>query len=469
MIWSINDKDRQQLIAIVLLVFILKVILLSFSQTTDPDAVVRILQSLDWKNDPHWIGSNVWGPFNYYLNGLGLLFYDDVIFTPKIINILFSAFTILPLYGFLKLNQSHYVSLIGSLLFVLSPLVFRNSLMAMTETPYLFFVVLSMWKFQRFLTYCARMDVVFSGFWITIAAGFRYEAWALMFVFWLMLIVKKEFRVSILFAGVAGLFPLIWLVSNHVYMNDLFWSLKGNNHWTLDIMKTNDNVSMEGWLRRIWFIPFMFYIGLGPIFILYFFRGFFQSRSRLWTIPFVAVLALLMYKSLNGTLLHHPRFGLTLLLLSLPFVGEGIRLARDRVRSKLGIASAFLLMIGGSFIYNIDNIEPLPSLKNQACLNSLTEIERFTNHKSVVFIDFIGWEETYFYALRLSKSVKKVIIIGGYDSEEEINAKFNELLVTEDEKWVVYGKGKNKEEIQFVKLTDMENAESIRTLILLEE
>lgn len=460
-------KELKHVVGLVLGLLFLKLILVLFSQTTDPDAVVRILQSKSWLEDPNWIGFDVWGPFNYYLNAFGLWIYNDVVISPKLINILFSVATILPLYGMLRIRQSHLVSILVVVLFTLSPLILRNSFIAMTETPYLFFVAFSMWQIMRFFTEGQNKHLIGAGLFITIAAGFRYEAWAIMFVFWLILLLKKDFKKSLLFAGIAGVFPLIWLVSNYIYTGDFLWSLKGNNHWTLEVMGTNESVSFEEWARRVWFIPFMFFIGLGPVFMYVFLKGGKVSKQKIWWIPIGFVFVLLMFKSVNGTLLHHPRFVATLLLLCLPIIAGGINWLVERSHWKMYFTLGIVVQLAGSYVYNVDHIEPFPLLKDQKSLECLELIQRIGTEKKCVFIDFIGWEETYYYALLLTRTGNEVYIVGGYDTYDQVEMKFREFAKSEGDKWVVSNALLDENEQNCASVNDFYTAQRAEELILL--
>ncbi|CAG5077929.1 ArnT family glycosyltransferase [Parvicella tangerina] len=442
-----SKQEQVQLISIVIGIAILKFILLFVSQTTDPDAVVRIIKSTEWKQDPHWVGSNVWGPFNYYLHGIGLMICNDLVITPKLINTLLSIITILPVYKMLRIDFNHHISLVTVMVFALSPLVFRNALMAMTETPYVLFISVSIWMLRKYFVEKTILTLLLSGLSMTIAAGFRYEAWALMFVFAIILLIKKHFKAVVIFSLVAGVFPVIWLISNHLFTGDFLWSLKGNNHWTLEVMKTNEKVSFEGLLRRVWFIPFMFFIALGPVFSFGFLRGLRSNKQKIWLLPLGFVFTLLMYKSLNGTLLHHPRFAITLLVLSLPFLAGGLELILRKTKHKLIVGSGFALSILGSLVYNVDNIAPIPMLKDQRVATMVARTSVSSKEKNAVFIDFVGWQETYFIALHFYERFDQVFIVGGYDDDDTKSRKYGEFIALSGTKHLVLNCEENTQNI----------------------
>ena len=83
-------------------VFIFKLILLPFSETTDADAVTRIFLSIKWLDNPHWIMTDVWAPFHYYLNAFSLSIWDNRVIMPKLVQVTISCLTLLPFYFFVK-------------------------------------------------------------------------------------------------------------------------------------------------------------------------------------------------------------------------------------------------------------------------------------------------------------------------------------------------------------------------------
>lgn len=433
--------------AIVLLAFcllLLKLILLPFSQTSDPDAVVRILQSEAWKNNPQWIGVNVWGPFNYYLNGIGLMIYDNRIIVPKLINIVCSVLCVFPIYGYIINQLGKKTGLLVVLIFSFCTMVFRNSFMAMSEIPYIFFVASSLYFLHRFLRFANFTSLILSGLSITISAGFRYEAWAIMGCFFVMLLLKKKYKAAFLFSFFAGLFPLIWLISNHYYTGDFLYSLKGNYRWTQEVMQVNKNVSFEGWLRRIWFLPFSYFIAFGPAFLFLVIWGIIKSWKKenygLWRFPLTFMFILLIYSSINGTLLHHHRFVLTIVLFSLIFLGY----AFNHFKFKFGLTKTFLLafsiMIGGTFVYNTDKIHLVPRISDQSVIAACNHIRDNKSKNSMVMIDFFGWDNTYFIALQSQLPADRLQIIDGFEEPVSFKNKIDAFKAHSGEKILIMRK-----------------------------
>ncbi|MDG1475987.1 MAG: hypothetical protein P8Q14_02470, partial [Vicingaceae bacterium] len=93
---------------LVLITVVVKIILLPYSQTINADAVSRIFASQKWMENPEWTTSSVWAPFHFYIHGAGLMLWNNTIYTPKLVTIIFSTATLLPFYFLTKreFNQS---------------------------------------------------------------------------------------------------------------------------------------------------------------------------------------------------------------------------------------------------------------------------------------------------------------------------------------------------------------------------
>lgn len=421
---------------------LLKLVLLPFAQTTDPDAIVRVLHSQKWSLNPEWIGADVWGPFNYYLHGIGIWLVGDRVLAPTLISVLLSVLVVFPVFHLNRKFLSPTISL--GLVLVLSccTMMFRNSFMAMSEIPYVFLIAWSGYFLIRFFENENLKDVIYCACSITLAAGFRYEAWALMFCFFVMLTIRKKIAHAFLFAVIAGVFPLVWMISNHYYTGDFLFSLKGNAYWTQEVMKTNENVSWESWLRRIWFLPFSFLVALGPIFAFLFVRGFkgLHPQLKIWIFPLLFMFSLLFYNSVNGTLLHHHRFILTIVLLALPFIGNAISNLNSTKSKQMLLGIGFPIMVLGTFVYNTDRIALIPRISDQSITEARDYIIDKASENPMLLIDFMQWDNTYYLGYTSKLKPEKILFIDGFELEESRVHKLEQFNVYEGLKILVVRK-----------------------------
>jgi 4-amino-4-deoxy-L-arabinose transferase-like glycosyltransferase len=409
----LTNSRQKQVYLLCILLLITKLCLLPFAQTVHPDAVSRVFGAIEWMNDPHWIKSAIWCPFHFYLNGIALSIWNNPIYTPKLLNIVFSCLTLIPFFHFVKREFNESGALIATIFLAICPILFRNSFLALAGTSYLFFLVLSTNYLSKALRDKRLFYSVLSGLTIGIAAGIRYEAWLLMMVYWLILVLKKEWRHSFVYGSIAVIFPVIWLITNWIETGDPLFGIHANYTWTLDIMGNNDSVDLESHLRRIWFFPFSFMIALGPpaafITIKMIFSSYKTVRSAaLWSIPFWIVFAFVIYNSYGGVLLLQHRFAGTLVVLALPFLA--IYFKELTSRKKIEALVFGIITVGMTFIYNTDGVMPLPRLHNQDIKIMAQTVNDKVDGSSGLVLDFIGWDNTYYIALNSGLSQSNIII-----------------------------------------------------------
>ena len=179
---SLTKKKTPYILWIVGISLLVKIIALPFAQTVDADAVSRVHLSMAWAQNPEWISTSVWAPLHFYLNGLALMIWDNIVYTPKILNIIIASVSILPFFYFTRREFNENGALIASIFFALSPILFRTSFMALSETPYVLAFLISLNLISKALRQNSTSTILWAGFFMTIAAGFRYEAWLLMFI-----------------------------------------------------------------------------------------------------------------------------------------------------------------------------------------------------------------------------------------------------------------------------------------------
>lgn len=407
---------------IYLLVFItlvVKLILLPFSQTINADAVSRVFSSLKWMENPTWTSSSVWAPFHFYIHGFGLMIWNNLIYTPKIITILFSVFTLLPFYFLTKREFNKSGALIGTIFLAISPILFHNSFLALSETPYLFFLALTLNLLSKGIKENSILLVLMAGLMLTVTSGIRYEAWIVTAILSLVLLLAKQWKYFFVFNFTAALFPVYWLLSNWLETGDPLFSIHRSYHWSSEIMGNNDDLNFKSYLKRIWFFPFSWVIAIGvptgylvlkPILKSYSKKGK-NLRLILLSLPFIVMFLFYQYNTFKGSLLLQHRYIGTLVILSLPFIAIYFKELTPKKIKQVWLFS--LLTISLSFIYNTSHVKPLPRLKEQSSIEIIDVIKKYTNNNSSLIIDFIDWDKSYFIALQSEIKPKDMVIVEG--------------------------------------------------------
>ncbi len=412
--------SHKRLHIFVLILFVLKFILLFFTQTVDADAVTRTQLGHQMMMSPRFIYEGIWAPIHIYLTGFSIWLYPDIILSPRIMNVIFSCLTLYPIYLFLKREFTAKDAFIGVLIFALSPIIFRTSLINLSETSFYLFLAIGMNLLSISYKSFKSVITILAGLCFSVAAGIRFEAWPLILFLGLSLLLTKQWKNAFIFGLSASLFPLFWIIGNYYTYGDMFHSIRAVN-----VLEVTD---WENLLRKVWFFPFMLLISIGPFFLLSIIKGFTNFKKLIsspWILPPILFFLLLIYKSVTGTIVHHPRFIGTLTLLCLPLIFQENswikRISTNFNLQALGISLTLLL----SIIYNTDGVSPLPLVKNKSVLDVTKTLETELKKDQDIFIDFIGWDNSYYISLELYPITKNQSIMDGYNSELQLKEKFD--------------------------------------------
>lgn len=407
---------------LVLIVIIIKSVLLPFAEVTDADAVSRSFISEQWMHHPVWMTEGQWAPFHFYLNGMFLWLWDDPALALPFLNILLSAFTLVPFYFFVRREFHPNGALIATIFLAIDPVLFRNSFMAMSETPYLFLLALSLNLLSKGMRNNSNSLIVISGLCFSLASGFRWEAGIVALILVCLLFFRKQWKAGLLLAFTAFIFIVYWSCQSIIMTDDILNSFQ----WAKKAIASNEIIELQSYLRRIWFFPFSWIIGVGLFpgyFILkYIFRSYksdFRKKFIInWSIPFWIMLVIIICSCFRGVLLLQHRFSGILVLFSLPFISYYFE---DLNKKKIRMAVLFAIFtLGCSFIFNTDGIKPLPRLKDRSIPVATRLIKNHLKKESVLMLDFIGWDNTYYIALNSGLYPDDIIILPEHDFNKEV-------------------------------------------------
>ena len=401
---------------------LVRLIILPFSQTIDADAVTRIFMAYNWLRDPELITSAVWLPLHLYFNAAAIWLSGDLVFGPKIMNILFAVATVPPLYKFVKNEFNSEGAFWVTLTYLFVPIIIRNSLQALSGIPYAFFIVSAMYflsqgrKTQQQIKYG-----IFAGLAITLAGGFRYEAWLLIAVFTAVLFFQKQWRMMIAFMLFSMIVPTFWMVGCYIDEGDIFYGPNGAYRWNVIISGVNDNLNLEKYIRRTFFFFVSWIFLLTPV--VSFLIVFYTIKSRklksisretwLWLIPFVVLFFMFIYKALNGTLLLQHRFTLSLILMSLPFYALMFQEGKNLKVKRIIALAVVILFIPYSFLNR--DINSIPRLKDQGMVElvDLINSQTIDPQNEGLVLDFVGWQNTYYLSLKSDIIPENIFRVNG--------------------------------------------------------
>jgi len=456
-----KDNNYLRIILLFIIVLACKLILLPFVQIDDSDAVARIFSGISWKENPEWILSNFWCPFHFYLIGIGLFIWNDPVYMPMLIHVVISAFTLVPFYFLVRREFNDKGAYIATVFLAICPMLFRNSYLALSETPYLFFLVLSLNFLSKGLRNNSYRYILYSGLSITIASGFRYEAWIMIFVISLIIILIKQWKFLPVFLISALIFPISWLYTNWLATGNPFYGIQGNYYWTIVEMGNNKNLHFSNYLRRIWFFPFSWIIAVGipagVVIVGTIFKMFTNKPVKkinfIHILPLLGMFGVMQYNAFKGVLLLQHRFVGTLAVLSLPFVSEYFK---EYTQKKVRLAWLFgIITVALSFVYNTPTIKPLPRLQNQSFVGISKLIGNNISRDSFLVIDNVGWNNTFYLALHSRIPNKNIILMGDAMNSYVPLKEIRQKLYSQNEGILVLKK--NSEIYNSMYLNDLKN------------
>jgi 4-amino-4-deoxy-L-arabinose transferase-like glycosyltransferase len=393
-------SSLQWLLVFAFFLLIVKLVLLPFAHAVDADGITRVLMSRQWAADPGLIKEGSWPPFYFYVMGAALHLCDNQYYTPLVVNVLLSVLSLFPLYFLMKRLFNAQTGLCMCLVFALSPIVFRVSLLQLSETLSIFFMLLTANVLVKGLQENNNKLLLLAGLCASIAGGFRYESWIISPLVAAIVAWRYSFRQSLFFLFTASLFPLYWLASNYIYRDNMF----GSFTWATAAIISNKINSGEDLLRRIWWYPLSLFFVFGPVGFYFFVREIvyvcrnrkIQRTAFLFFFLFVIVFLFFLINCLGGSLLMQHRFTLTLFLLSFPFLGFYFK---DHAKHKIKMALLIALSaFGFSFIYNSRGIRPVPRLEDKAAEKVAQVIQTNLTADPGLIVDSWNFESTYYVA-----------------------------------------------------------------------
>lgn len=446
------SKGNQSLNSVVIaltgfavILFLLKLFLLPWVHVVDADAVTRVYHALDFSGNPHVIKEGNWPPLYFYVMGGALMLVKDPLFTPIVINILFSVALLFPLFFLLKRHFGGQIALALCVFFSFSPIVFRLSLQAMSEVSYLFFLLIGINLLSKSLVEAKPNWSVLSGLFMTLAGGFRYESWIIGVLIIILLAYHRRNKDLLYFSLPFVVFPLYWLVSNYIYAQDALNSF----NWAINPSTEEQSPSFLSILRRIWWFPLSLLFAFGPVAFFFFVREmrYFNASfvGRILFTVFVVFMAVWLVNALRGSLLLQHRFTLTLFVLGFPILGFYFKRNSNKLWVKTGVFSltAFLL----AYTYSSKGARPVPRIQTKGAIEVSRAIEEKLGPQSAFICDFWNWETTYFLPFSTGLPPSQIKIKKKGETQTSIQEEIKHLIARHPQGVLLVHKNHNLERL----------------------
>lgn len=225
-----NLIHRVSLILIILLFVFIEYYLHSkdfYSISADDSS--HTLQAYDWyKNQSPFFAS--WLPFQRIINGTALIFYYDLIITPRVTSFLFGLLTLIFLIIISNLLfKNRIVSLLSGLLGAISVPIVIFSAVPLIEIYFFFFVLSSLTFYFLWREKGKSVYIWLSVISATAGNMTRYEAW--LFSFFLFIIITYDLVRSqknganknslLIIAVILSVFPLYWIYLSSISIGNV--------------------------------------------------------------------------------------------------------------------------------------------------------------------------------------------------------------------------------------------------------
>ena len=349
-------QDLKIISLLLILGFLIRSIALLFTSSVEGDAAERVYLAWQWLDNPEFITHGIWPPLHTYLIAASMWLVKDPILSPIWVNICFACATAVPLYFFTKNEFGEKASWFVAGAFLFYPISFRNSLMALSDTPFTFFVALSL----LFISQARKIDgsekdAIIAGLALTLSSMLRYEGWVLIVLFGFLISHKPKLLLFFLIS--AAIFPIFWMLGNYLHYGDPLYSIHYQEQFEINLRQSSGGMTSKQIIIRWLFFPISLIFGMTlAIFSLSIngiYQAIFEQKRVIWLIPFIGLLALFTYKSVTGSLALATRYSLTLGMFLLPFAAltlEKITNPRKKV------------IIGGLAIFSMLPFSYIPAL-----------------------------------------------------------------------------------------------------------
>ncbi|MCX7878389.1 MAG: glycosyltransferase family 39 protein [Ignavibacteria bacterium] len=265
---NILKKVTQSRIAVIVLLLMFKalfqfLLISSGMKWLTADDYSRTVISWEWLQDPR-IYSGVWLSMHFWISGVFIWLFNDLIAGPVAASILFSSLTLIFLYLTFEMIFGKTVAVLSSLIYCVFPFQVWLSSSAMPEPIFFFFITFSFYCFL--LWYKTKDRKPFALLISVVSLGFanllRYEGWFFTASFIILIaylcISNKEksrtFAVNIFISLIPVASILWWLYQNFADYGDALYFIKETN-------RIYSDHSSAGTLQKIVQYPFfIFYI-----------------------------------------------------------------------------------------------------------------------------------------------------------------------------------------------------------------
>lgn len=368
----------------------------------------------------------VWLPVTHILMA-PLAYIDSLWYTGyagSIIGYICFVFNVLFIYLILQQYiENRYARLIGTLVYALNPNLLYFQTTALTEQPYLLFMTAAFYFLTKYSGKSRLIFLLYSGIFMTLAMGTRYDGWALFLISSVLLVLmikgfKNKVRPAVIFSVIPLCFLIFWFLYNWSYYGDALEFSRGK-YSTLQQLIYYENagrlLTKYSILNSLDVTYNAILAYIGPVFFIftaagiaaYIFKARFSLKSvlpYLLLAPFFLMFLLLYLGQIiielpgsNPAGYFNSRYAICVLPAIAFFVAYFVQwLIVDQTRTKkIAVFAAIVLMCWQQYLYFSDYPKNIPAIAEaQYCFDPTTR-----NYTCFLKENYDGGKVFYDYAV----------------------------------------------------------------------
>ena len=350
----------------------LRVLFFFIGENAGGDALARAAMTAGWLKHPSFrLIFGPYLPFDFWLMAGISLLVGNVGLGARLLSLFLGIGSLAIFWAVSRQIYGRPAAKFSILVFAFYSLHVGYSTTSSSEVPYLFFVLTGLLGFFVYRHSGSRSALALGAASLGIGAGIRYEAWLFIFAIFVILLLFPSAHVGgrvgglryvgeiTLFSGMAGSWPLFWLIYQWKLRGMPLYGVTMNYKWVPEQLAEVHRSQ----LYRLALFPGVILLTLTPVILvagLYGLgRGLRHRQPRDFCLIFLIVGVITCFQIAAGGLLPMARYTITLGSLLAIASGYGVEqfarfLPKRRVRHlSMGISFLLILNLGAIFVLSV--------------------------------------------------------------------------------------------------------------------
>lgn len=371
-----RDANRKALLWLVATSFLVRCAFYTLAKNYDGDPFVRSFGALQWSKSPYYVwhaDSVTWvfGPLPFYLNGIALMIWNNVLQAPRLVSLLLGSLAIIPFFKLIATRLSTRETVYASIIFCFYTLQVRFSAVTASDSVNSFFVLWTVYFFFEYNRNQRLSLLLVSAITMNLALMVRYDNLPIILLLASLLFITDnpvtyQLKAIIQFKWQKLRIAVVFIAISSIYIASRFWgdyAVYGDPIYSLPIGKPEHGQMLQRalihqgafvhYLYTVFFWPGVAFLSVTPAAALLALIGIASCVRRRRCLHFGVISAtlLLMYvfeSAVGESVATFARFTITFTLFAIPFAGIGWNIVCERIRESR--RRGFDIAIAGSII-----------------------------------------------------------------------------------------------------------------------